>query len=239
MPKSTKATMQSFAVGGERSCTSCCLVLPFARFSRSSRDSLGIRAQCKACVSANSKAFYARDLKRQRERSKNYHARNAEKNRIRLRRWRKANPAKAAAIAKSWKERNPEKKQAITRRSYERKMASPQGRLENSTKAVVSASLKPGVKNGRQTFSLLGYSVDKLRRHLEARFLPGMSWKNYGKFGWHVDHIVPLSAFNYDAPEHADFKRAWALANLRPLWARDNWSKHAKLTAPFQPSLAL
>jgi hypothetical protein len=34
-----------------------------------------------------------------------------------------------------------------------------------------------------------------------------------------------------------DFKRAWALSNLQPLWAIDNQRKSAKLAAPFQPSL--
>ena len=64
-----------------------------------------------------------------------------------------------------------------------------------------------------------------------------MTWDNYGK--WHIDHIVPISVFNYTKTEHEDFKRCWALGNLRPLWAFDNISKGAKLEKHFQPYLEL
>jgi len=45
------------------------------------------------------------------------------------------------------------------------------------------------------------------------------------------------SVFNFSKPEDMDFKRCWALSNLQPLWAADNFSKHAKLKKPFQPSM--
>lgn len=80
-----------------------------------------------------------------------------------------------------------------------------------------------------------------MRNHLEAQFAPGMTWENHGNGDgrWHVDHKIPLSAFNYETPDDIDFKRCWALSNLQPMWAADNIKKGAKLTAPFQPSLAL
>ena len=64
-----------------------------------------------------------------------------------------------------------------------------------------------------------------------------MIWGNYGD--WHIDHKIPISAFNFTKPEHEDFKRCWALSNLQPLWAKDNISKNAKLEKHFQPSLAI
>lgn len=75
--------------------------------------------------------------------------------------------------------------------------------------------------------------------HLERQFLPGMTWENHGRFGWHIDHIIPLSAFNFETPDHIDFKRAWALSNLQPLWWQDNLKKRAKIEGAFQPSLAI
>ena len=47
----------------------------------------------------------------------------------------------------------------------------------------------------------------------------------------------PFSVFNFEKPEDADFKKAWALKNLRPLWKVANLSKGAKLKKAFQPSL--
>ena len=92
-------------------------------------------------------------------------------------------------------------------------------------------------KNTRKWELLVGYNVTDLRKSLESKFLPGMSWENMGE--WHIDHIVPLAAFNFQKPEDIDFKRAWDLTNLRPLWAKDNFSKHTKLERPFQPSLQI
>ena len=72
---------------------------------------------------------------------------------------------------------------------------------------------------------------------IESQFTEGMTWENHGE--WHIDHIVPLSAFNYSKPEHEDFRRCWALSNLQPLWAKDNQAKKDKLDKPFQPRLKL
>ncbi|GAH87691.1 unnamed protein product, partial [marine sediment metagenome] len=77
----------------------------------------------------------------------------------------------------------------------------------------------------------------QLVRHLKKQFQPGMTWENYGE--WHMDHKVPVSAFNFSSSDHIDFKRCWALKNLQPMWATENHIKKNKLAKPFQPSLLL
>lgn len=72
----------------------------------------------------------------------------------------------------------------------------------------------------------LGYTLADLRSHLEARFADGMSWDNMSH--WHIDHVRPLSSFTITGPDCPEFRKAWALENLQPLWARDNLSKGAK-----------
>lgn len=61
-------------------------------------------------------------------------------------------------------------------------------------------------------------------RHLERQFVTGMSWKNFGR-GWQIDHIIPISLFSFDGIDCPEFKAAWALTNLRPLWAIENSAK--------------
>lgn len=99
----------------------------------------------------------------------------------------------------------------------------------------IHKALLPGVKAGRKWESLVGYTVDELKVHLESLFQPGMTWGNIGE--WEIDHIRPVKYFNFSKPEHIDFKRCWALDNLQPLWKHDNRTKSAKLTEPFQPAL--
>lgn len=116
-------------------------------------------------------------------------------------------------------------------------MLNPKSHLKMVFRVAMRQCLK-GLKKHRSTFDLLGYSVEDLKRHLEKKFAPGMTWENYGR-GWHVDHIIPLSAFNFASTDDADFRRAWALSNLRPLWAEDNMRKGATVENPFQPFLAI
>lgn len=124
------------------------------------------------------------------------------------------------------------------REVWRRARSTIKGRLNHSMSSAVRDSIISG-KGGRKWESLVGYTVSDLISHLEKQFLEGMSWDNYGIGGWEIDHIIPLSAHNYETPDDIDFKRAWALSNLRPMWAPDNRSKNNKLIMPFQPSLAL
>jgi len=72
----------------------------------------------------------------------------------------------------------------------------------------------------------LGCSISELKAHLESKFQPGMTWENWSRHGWHIDHIIPLSKFILQNEEH--LKKACNYTNLQPLWAHDNLSKGAK-----------
>lgn len=75
-----------------------------------------------------------------------------------------------------------------------------------------------GVRKSAKLFNELGYTTVDLRRHLEAHFEYGMSWENYGRNGWHVDHIKPIVTF----PKTASIREINSLSNLRPLWEHEN-----------------
>ena len=134
--------------------------------------------------------------------------------------------------ARDWKKRNPEN----TREHHRKARSTPEGKLNCSMEHGIYYSLKNNKKGHWENFT--DYDVHKLKKHLEKQFLEGMSWDNYNYRGWHIDHIIPISAFNFKTPNDIDFKRCWALKNLRPLWAKDNLKKSNKLIQNFQPSLA-
>lgn len=61
-----------------------------------------------------------------------------------------------------------------------------------------------------------------------------MSWDNWGQATadertWNIDHIYPHSKLPYDSMEHPNFKKCWALENLRPLCAIENIKKKDKV----------
>jgi hypothetical protein len=95
-------------------------------------------------------------------------------------------------------------------------------RLENSM-----LRLKAGQSKSKTARDLLGCDLDALKLHLEKQFLPGMNWVNHGFKGWHVDHRIPLAAFNLSDPEQQ--KHAFHFSNLQPLWWRDNLTKRDKI----------
>jgi len=112
----------------------------------------------------------------------------------------------------------------------------PRFKLRMRISNAIYQSLK-GNKSGRHWETLVGYTLDDLKKHLEKQFTDGMTWENYGD--WHIDHETPISVFNFTTPDHEDFTRCWSLKNLQPMWANENLSKGAKLEKHFQPRLAM
>lgn len=64
---------------------------------------------------------------------------------------------------------------------------------------------------------------DEFKLHIERQFVKGMTWENKSK--WAIDHIVPLAS----AKTEEDVIRLNHFTNLRPLWAKENRAKGAKM----------
>ena len=101
----------------------------------------------------------------------------------------------------------------------------PQQKLLNSLRSRLSNLVKKG-KKAANTVELAGCTITELRQHLETQFIDGMTWENYGKHGWHVDHIRPCASFDLTNPEQQ--RQCFHYTNLQPLWAVDNIRKGAK-----------
>ncbi len=112
--------------------------------------------------------------------------------------------------------------QRVSRKHYEN------NRISNCISRRIRASLGTD-KDNNHWEDIVGYSLNQLKNHLENSFESGMSWNTYGKNGWHIDHKIPVSAFNIISYTCEDFKRCWALENLQPLWAMDNFRKGSKI----------
>lgn len=71
---------------------------------------------------------------------------------------------------------------------------------------------------------MLGIPLDEFFVYIENQFTGGMSWDNYGE--WHIDHIKPCSKF--DLFLRSEQEKCFYYTNLQPLWAMDNYKKHAR-----------
>lgn len=107
-----------------------------------------------------------------------------------------------------------------------KKRKTPKGKIDNHMSTLIHRALRKN-KGGRSWKTMVPYTWEELKAHLESQFRPGMSWDNHGE--WHIDHVKPRSSFAYTSPECPDFAECWALSNLQPLWARDNIRKGAKI----------
>lgn len=165
-----------------------------------------------------------------------YSASNAEIERVKARahaaKKRAEDPESVRERDRAWKAKNwdrileerrtPEENAKSARRQRLRAARDPRVVINRRISSGIAQSISVK-KNGRHWETLVPYTGKQLMAHLERQFLPGMSWNNRNE--WHIDHIVPLASFTFTSPECDGFKAAWAITNLRPLWAVDNLKK--------------
>lgn len=151
-----------------------------------------------------------------------------------VRRKRQQDPQYAAHLQKVIREAN-RRRMAIPeiREAYNAKMRL---RRRTDTKFALEHRMRRGVRraaSGQCSFEgalrHLPYTIDELRNHLEAQFTDGMNWDAFLEGRIHIDHVRPLSSFDYEAPDDPQFQAAWSLDNLQPLWAEDNLRKSDRL----------
>jgi len=111
-------------------------------------------------------------------------------------------------------------------------------KLNRNISRLIRKSLKSN-KDSRHWEELVGYTVNELKIHLQNNMPKGYAWQDYLEGRLHLDHKIPIDAFNFDSSEQIDFKRCWNLKNLQLLPARENIIKSNKLEESFQPALKI
>lgn len=173
-----------------------------------------------------------RSTKKYQEIKKKYHI--SEKYKAVLKKYRQSNKFKQSR-AKYIETEKYKDSRKITLNKYnkseKRKLvinrydATEKGQINNMWRTLrIRLKNWAGKQNARERSEMeriVGCDKKTLRSYLEAKFKPGMNWKNHGK--WHIDHIKPLSKFN---PNNLlDIKKANNYTNLQPLWALENLKK--------------
>jgi hypothetical protein len=201
-----------------KECTRCHRRLPAtsAHFHRHRPAADGLKPRCKECRCAEEHATYA---------ALSAPAKAAYLGRVAT--WRSKNTRRVNEINQKWYRENRPRRLVIKAQFHKRKKATdPRYRLCHAISSAIGKSLRGKKKAGRRWQNLVGYSLEQLKAHLEAKFLPGMTWSNHGE--WHIDHKRPISSFTITSTDDSAFRECWGLSNLQPLWAADNLRKLAK-----------
>ena len=209
-----------------KSCVSCGITKDLEDFPKRKDSKDGRRNTCKSCRKAYMKKYQTSNKAYFKEYHAAYHKKHAEKILDYKKEYYQKNSTKIKVYKQEYRKNNSlsiNKNHAnyVKRRKSE----DINFRLRINLRARFGAALKNNYKTGSAIDSL-GCSVEELRTYLENQFTEGMTWENYGKHGWHIDHIRPLCSF--DLTVESQLNQACHYTNLQPLWAKDNLSKGGK-----------
>jgi hypothetical protein len=204
-------------------CAKCRQIKEKSLFGKAKERPDGLKPYCKECSNKATRESRLRNLESSRKSVRDCYQKNKAKRNAAGKIWRENNKERMALLVRRWNDENKERVR-INGLNYAR-------RIDQRIRRTFSNRIRTFIKGGKQrksTFDLVGYTLSELKDHIERQFSNGMRWDNYGE--WHIDHIRPLSSFNIDSYESQDFRQAWSLPNLRPLWAKDNISKGPRVT---------
>jgi hypothetical protein len=237
-------------------CTKCNIEKDITLFVKRSKSSDGHAFECKECHNAYGKQKYIEDIDNNRikanKHTHDYYLRHPGRHYGSFKRYKEKYPERRKETEKNYRLKNKDKIKAYKRRTaykyIERKRtrskeyrtenreklneknriirnSSEQNKLKHNLRNRIRFVLK-GLRRGGRLHELVGCSVDFLKSYLESQFTAGMSWGTYGTGGWHVDHVIPIKAF--DLTNEIQQKACFYYKNLSPLWGSDNISKSAK-----------
>lgn len=185
---------------------------------------------CIECCDINRKAFHKSNPGKSSEYSLRWQASNPDKVRLiesRRVRHRSDEVRRREAL---YRERNRGRIRAYVRGWAGQRMQQDAAfRFRSGLASLVNTSIRKQFgKKACKTHDLIGCTVPELMRHLEAQFTDRMTWENYGRYGWHIDHIRPCASFDLTDPEQQ--RACFHYTNLQPLWWDENIRKGAKVS---------
>ena len=206
-----------------KKCSKCGETKPLAEFYKCKKKPDGLQFYCKVCNS-------------ERQKSRNF---SVDPN-LKEKKCRKCDETKPVAEFSKYKnspdglfyhckvcnseyknkKANKDKRNERLRQRYKN---DPEFKLRkavrNHTHKIIKATK---IQKSKSSFEYLGCTITEFKEHIESQFVEGMSWENYGLYGWHIDHKVPLDWY---VKNHTNPFEANHYTNLQPMWAEDNLSK--------------
>jgi hypothetical protein len=202
-----------------KTCTKCKKTLPLSAFNLKKGGKFGRRSDCKECRHKTEKVRSDKNKDKKAAYDAVYREENRDKRVLFDKEYYATHKEQSKAYAQSHREQ-------INQWARENSAKNPTARIANILRTLLRTALKGQTKNGSAVRDL-GCSLKSLGEGLEFMFWPGMNKANDALVKWHVDHLVPLSAF--DLTDREELLIACHYSNLQPLWEDDNKSKNARL----------
>jgi hypothetical protein len=214
-----------------KNCSKCKVEKDVCEFNKRTTSKDGKRSSCKECDNEDVKKWRQKNKEKIKLQKQRYTKKHYQKNLERGKKYRENNKEKNLTRSSNWRKENKEyfikyyqeNKTKISKQSSERKKTNVLFKLSSLYRSRINKIL--GSNKNNTTFEIIGCSPEILKEHLEKQFTNGMSWDNHGLFGWHIDHIIPLSSANTEE----ELYKLCRYTNLQPLWAKDNLSKSDKI----------
>lgn len=213
----------------QKCCSKCKILKDISLFSLRPRTKDGYNGRCKACILEYNKKYrqeYSEEQKiKTKEKVKEYALKNSEKTKQYRVEYRLKNKEAIKKYHRDLYLKNKEKRKKYNldnRRKkneyYRNYIPSLNAKIAKSLHTRILAAVR-SVKAKKYTSSikLTGCSIEFFIEYIQEKFTGNMSWDNYGKDGWHLDHIRPCSSFDLSNPE--DQKLCFHYTNYQPLWA--------------------
>lgn len=181
---------------------------------------------------AQQKAYREKNKIKIKEQAKEYRRVNAEKIASGKRKYYFANKTKIQAYKKKYS-KDPKNKARRSENHKNRYKNDIEYKMRRIFSSMIWRCLKNNnsSKNNQSCVPYLQYTVQQFINHIESLFDPWMNWNNYGKYNlathdknptWTLDHIIPQSDLPFKTMEEDNFKKCFALSNLRPYCAKQN-----------------
>jgi len=203
-----------------KTCTKCCQAKPIDEFSHDKQRKDGRYPHCSACQ----KKKIDRWVSQNKDWISEYHVNYYRTHKKEVQEYKIKTRHHSAMYMRQWrKDHSPHLKDYKKR--YHRDVESKQieYRILHSLRGRLLQALNGTIKTKR-TMEFIGCSMTQLKSHLSSQFQNGMDWDNYGRKGWHIDHIIPCSSF--DMTNLDEQKKCFHYTNLQPLWWLDNCRKN-------------
>jgi len=231
----------------EKECKDCHRFLDISLFPSFIRDNgkVYILNQCLECNKAYKRKHYQENKEQYRSNNQNYIIDNEEEVDAYRKQYRLDNKDKISEYQKEYYQDNKTELDIYSKEYVkERSKRDPIFKLRKNISKLVASYLKRQGhrKSGISILDKIGYTIEQLKNYLESQFEPWMTWDNWGPYNsktwddndlstwtWQIDHIIPQTALPYTSMEDDNFKKCWALENLRPLSAKQNLIKGNRL----------